>query len=122
MVKKLLLALLSVGCTFSSMASSTICASMAADAYYTNLLGNDKVLTAIRSNNPNQLSMIEIRVINNLIYSCEKGITDKSINVNELWKSVYDDAVNTGTLDKESAKAYATEFTNMYELGKTITN
>ena len=105
----------------SSIAASAKCSVKASDVYYNKMIPGDKdfVLSGLRSGTGGKLSPVEISTINGLIYSCEKGIENKTYNTTVMWNYNYNDAKNAGINDF-SARAYANAHAEMYQYGKSI--
>lgn len=105
----------------SSVAASAKCSSKAAEIYYNKVLPGDRdfVLSGLRSGTGGKLSPVEIATLNGLIYSCEKGIVNKSYNSNDIWNYNYNDAKSAGIGDI-AARAYASAHVEIYEYGKSI--
>lgn len=120
MVKKLLIFVLLLLPAFNSIASSVKCSREAANTYFSQLITYDSVLSALRGGNQNKLSEGEIKIINDLISFCERGITDKDYDTEKLWNMMYDDFSSKGFASPEGARKYADAFINMYKYGTTI--
>lgn len=104
-----------------SIAASAKCSAKAADVYYNKLLIGDRdfILYGLRSGTGGKLSPVEISTINNLIYSCEKGIENQSYNTKSLWEYNYNEAKKALITDS-TARAFASAHVEMYEYGKSI--
>lgn len=120
MVKKLLIFSFLLFPVFSSIASSVKCSEKATNIYFSKLITYDSTLSALRGDNPSKLSKTEIKIINDLISFCERGITDKDYDTEKLWNMMYDDFSSKGFVSPEGAKKYADAFINMYKYGTTI--
>ena len=125
-MKKLIciMAFLSVFHSATALSASAKCSAKAAEIYYSKLLqGNSKekdfTLSFLRKPTNGDLSGIEINTINGLIFSCEKGIENKSYDTKGLWQFNYD-AAKKINLSESAAKAYADGHVAMYVYGKNI--
>ncbi|EPF7465362.1 hypothetical protein JY494_12115 [Serratia marcescens] len=101
-----------------AQAASTQCSSKAADVYYSKLMNNDKLLSVLRSGGKG-ISPVELSTLNGLIYSCEKGIEDKTYNTKKLWSLAYDDA-KKNSVSEDLAIAYADATVELYSFGVAL--
>ncbi|HEK0725530.1 hypothetical protein GWJ07_12855 [Proteus sp. G2639] len=119
-MKKLLIFSFLLFPAFSSVASSVKCSEKATNIYFSKLMTYDSTLSALRGDNPSKLSETEIKIINDLISFCERGVTDKDYNTEKLRDMMHKDFASNGSMSNEGAKKFADALVSMYEYGVTI--